>query len=264
MDQDLEQNQIEPEVENYQTSDDNFSEDNRPEEPWKKHHSHAKFWIFLALAVFLLFISGAHLYENIIGPLEYDTPDWLNSGLSEEEETAQTIAKLKETDTDQDGLTDYQELYQYYTSMFLQDTDSDGLTDYEETTMGEDPLCPRGESCSLLKLITPRTKLSDIVQDVALDPDLTLQSAAASEFRKFLEESGVPKEDLDILTDEDLLNIFRALEAENYLAEEDLSASSTPEQVRAFLLSQPDADSAQINSLSDAELMQIADSLLNQ
>lgn len=221
-----------------------------------------KFWIFLIFAFFILMIVGYRFYGNIINPLKYDVPEWLQNQLSAEEEAAKTIAELKETDTDQDGLNDYQEIYQYYTSIFLPDTDSDGFTDGEEVNLGEDPICPIGESCNLLRLITPNTKLSSIVQDINLDPNLTVQEAAVKEFRKFLLDNGFEQKDLDALSDEDLLAIFRITDESNILDGDKLSASSTPEQIRNFLLLLPGVDTAEINAMSEEELMAVADELI--
>lgn len=246
--------------ENYQA---NFPEDANNFQMPNSKHKHKKLWLLIVVAVFIALIGVAQLYESIVKPLEYEVPDWILEQVQEDDQGV-TIAELKEKDTDHDGLTDYQELYQYYTSMFLEDTDSDGLTDYEEANAGNDPLCPEGESCSLLKLITPKTKLSDIIQEVALDPDLTVQQAAVSEFRMFLAEQGLPQEQLDALTDEDLLTIFRILEESQVFSENDWTTTTTPEQVKAFLLIQPNADVDEINSLTDPELLEIRDKLLNQ
>jgi len=229
-----------------------------------KSHRHIKFWSFLILVIFLLGLSGFRFYSNIFDPLKYNIPDFLKDQLSAEEEIAKTIAELKETDTDQDGLTDYQELYQYYTSIFLPDTDSDGFTDAEEVNMGEDPVCPIGESCNLLRLITPSTKLASIIQDITLDANLTVQQAAVAEFRKFLEENGVAKEDLDILSDEDLLAIFRIIDESNILDNGQLNASTTPAQIREFLLLLPGVDADEINAMSDEELIIVAEDLITQ
>ena len=229
-----------------------------------RSHRHIKFWSFLILVVFLLVISGFRFYSNIFEHFEYDVPDWVKSQINSEEEAARTIAELKESDTDQDGLTDYQEIYQYYTSIFLPDTDSDGFTDAEEVNMGEDPICPIGESCNLLRLITPNTKLSSIVQDVTLDDDLTIQQAAVVEFRKFLIENGMEQEEVDALSDEDLLAIFRIVEESNIFDENDLNASTTPDQIREFLLLLPGVDAEEIKAMSDEELISVAEDLLSE
>lgn len=229
-----------------------------------RKNSKKKFGLFLVLATVIVLLAGSQIYYNFVDPVKYDTPDWLVDQLSDEENQAQTIAELRESDRDRDGLTDYQELYQYYTSMFLEDTDSDGFTDYEEVNLGEDPLCPRGQSCNLLRLITPETKLSAVVQDVALDPTLTIAQAAANEFRNFLLENGMPKADLDVLTDQDLLDIFNIIDQSQILSESELSTTSTPAEIRDFLLSQPNASATEINALSDQDLMSIVDNLMFQ
>ena len=229
-----------------------------------KAHKQLRFWFFLILVVFVVLLVSSRLRDNIYDPLKYDVPDWLAEQLSEEEEAAQTMADLTENDTDQDGLTDYQEMYQYYTSMFLPDTDSDGFTDAEEVNLGQDPLCPIGESCNLLRLITPNTKLANIIEDVTLDSNLTLQQAAAAEFRKFLAANGMPQEDLDDLSDEDLLTIFRIVEESKILDEGKFNASTTPDQIRDFLLLMPGVDYNEISSMTDEELMKVAEDLLDK
>lgn len=232
-------------------------------EPSNKN-KHLKLWSFLFLGFIIIFLTLTWSWGNIVNPLGYNDPEWLAEQLQNEENAAQTIEDLKNTDTDQDGLTDYQELYQYYTSMFLPDTDSDGFTDSEEVNIGEDPLCPIGESCSLLRLITPNTKLVDVLQNLSLDPNLTVQSAAVSELRKFLLENGLSQEEVDSLSDEDLLAIFRVVDESGILPAEELSQDPSPEEIRTFLLAQPNADEAEINALSDEELLEIANQLIGQ
>jgi len=242
----------------------NLAKDDQQLYPTSRSHKHLKFWSFLILVIFIISLSAFRFYNNIYDPLKYDVPDWMVAQLNPEEQAAKTIADLKASDTDQDGLTDYQEIYQYYTSIFLPDTDSDGFTDSEEVNLGQDPVCPVGESCSLLRLITPNTKLSSIIQDISLDSNLTIQSAAVAEFRKFLEANGMDKTQLDALTDEDLLAIFRIVDESNILDGDQLNASTTPDQIRDFLLLMPGVDSTEINAMSDEELLSVAQDLMNK
>ena len=259
--QELENKDLQPEMgDNYAA---NFQQSKQSFDPYEKKSSHGRFWLLFFFALAIVIMSGTHIYRNFYEPLKYETPEWLAEQMSEEEQNAKTIAELKENDTDGDGLTDYNELYQYYTSMFIEDTDSDGFTDKEEIDLGQDPLCPIGDSCNLLRLITPNTKLSDVIQDITFNSDVTVQQAAVEEFRKFLLENGMTQEELSLLTDEDLLNIFRIVDESNILAEEQLNASTTPEEIKAFLLAQPGADVEEINLLSDEELLQIAEDLYN-
>ena len=223
----------------------------------KQHHV---FWPFLILSIIIVWFGVKFVYSNIVDPVSYDVPDWILEQVDDSSEAS--IEELKDRDTDQDGLNDYQEIYQYHTSMFLPDTDSDGFTDYEEATSGNDPLCPTGQYCNLLRFITPETKSSDIIQDVTVDPDLNVQQAAANEFRQFLLESGMTQEEVNELTDEDLMVIFQAVYESDIIPADDWLVDSTPEQIRGFLLSQPGADESSINELTDEELLQIRNQFL--
>ena len=172
-----------------------------------------------------------------------------------------SIEELKNSDIDQDGLTDYQEIYQYRTSMFLVDTDSDGYTDSEEVTTGNDPLCPAGQNCNLLHLITPQTEIAKIVEEVALDPNMTIQEAALLEFRQFLVENGMTQEEVDSLNDDNLLFIFEIMN-DSELGQAYENSEVTAEKVRDFLLAQPGVDVDDVNALSEEELLEIRDSLI--
>ncbi len=55
--------------------------------------------------------------------------------------------RLQQIDTDLDGINDYDEINYHETSPYIPDTDSDGINDGIEIENGEDPLCPRGETC---------------------------------------------------------------------------------------------------------------------
>lgn len=219
------------------------------------------FWFFSGVAILVLVLGSQYIYQNIQGSVGYDLPGFVKEQLSGQSEEDK-IADLKQTDTDQDGLTDYQELYQHHTSAFLPDTDSDGYSDFEEATKGEDPLCPLGENCNLLQLITPQTKIAEVIQGVTLDPNLTFADAMAAEFKKFLLANGIPEAELAKMTTEDLLAMMEALESSGAFAEADLSSSAGPTEVREFLLSQPNANAEEINNLSDEDLIKIRDKIL--
>lgn len=225
-------------------------------------HNHKVIWPFLILSILIVVFGFRFMYGNIKDSVAYDLPDWVEEQVNQETD-AEEIAKLQEEDTDHDGLTNYQEIYQYHTSMFLADTDSDGYSDYEEVTSGNDPVCPSGENCNLLKLITPKTKISKVIEDVNIDPNLSIQDAALAEFKKFLLDNGMTQEELDSLSDEELLGILVEVGNPEGIPSEFVDSETTPDQIRNFLLSQPDADETEINSLTDEELLQIRDILLN-
>ena len=270
MEQNLDKNQVEtndqgdeqylpstnPKLAEYYSKNNNNSLNFQP-----KRKSHKATGLFIIVSLAIVAFTGYTMYRNITDPLSFNPPDWLVEQMNQNNED-NSLEALKEKDTDQDGLTDYQELYQFGSSMFLEDSDSDGLSDYDEVNKGEDPMCPIGQNCNLLRLITPDTKLADIIQNVSLDPNLTVEQAAVSEFRKFLLDNGMPQTDLDALTDSDLITIFQIWQESEIVPEEQWTATTTAEEIKAFLLIQPGADIEDIQSLSDEELFQIRDQLM--
>ncbi len=228
-------------------------------------HNRKVIFFFICLSIVILVFSFDYLRQRLYNPFIVEIPGALQKQLDVEagDNKQVTIAELKEKDTDQDGLTDYQELYQYQTSIFLEDTDSDGYSDYEEVTQGEQPLCPRGENCNVLSLITPSTKLSEVVGEVVANPDLTILEATLNEFRQFLLANNVSPEDIDSLSDNDLLVILSALNEVGLNDNGDIEELSV-EEIRNFLLNQPQANEEEINNLSATELLEIRDKLIQK
>ncbi len=179
-----------------------------------------------------------------------------------DEKEAETIVELRNSDKDNDGLSDFSEIYEHGTSIFLEDTDSDGYSDYEEIASGNDPLCPSGDECGLLRLITPKTKIADVVREANIDPTVDLQQAILADFREALVAGGIPQEDIDKLTDADLIDLYEAMSEDGDIDDETDVSNITPEEVREFLLSQPGANETEINALTDEELISIGQQLL--
>jgi hypothetical protein len=146
--------------------------------------------------------------------------------------------RLQRIDTDKDGLNDFDELNYYQTSPYLPDTDSDGLGDKEELDNGDDPLCPKGDMCSLEGDLTPTTtpaitsplaeqndtNLMDIL-GVSSDPQQGLDQSFASieqmlgspeELRKLLISTGsITEEDLKLIDDETLMSLTQGMMINN-------------------------------------------------
>ena len=134
----------------------------------------------------------------------------------------------KERDTDGDTLNDYDELMIFKTSPYLKDTDSDGIDDATETLSGDNPNCPRGKSCELLiqlpaselpgGLTAPATDPKEALQQLLIatsaqpkDPATliaALESLSVKELRELALSSGVPKEQVETLSDTDLRQRF--------------------------------------------------------
>ncbi|RJQ34754.1 hypothetical protein C4566_01740 [Candidatus Parcubacteria bacterium] len=220
-------------------------------------------FLFIAISLFTVIFSGWYFYGGLSEPFKFETPEWLKDLQNTEEEQTASIVELRNKDTDQDGLNDFEEIYQYGTSIFLEDSDSDTYSDYEEVTTGNDPLCLAGQECGLLRLITPRTKLAEVVQNSGIDPSIDLQTAILSDFRKALVDGGIPQEEVDKWTDDDLIELYESM-ANNTDLGEASTGEITPEEVRNFLLSQPGVDVNEINALSDEELLEIGHQLMGE
>lgn len=220
-------------------------------------------FLFAVIGIILLVLIVQYFYKGISEPFEFETPEWVKEYLQDPaEQEAETIVELRNSDKDSDGLSDFSEIYEYGTSIFLEDTDSDGYSDYEEVASGNDPLCPSGEECGLLRLITPKTKIADVVGQASIDPSVDLQQAVLADFRKALVEGGIPQEDVDKLTDADLIDLYEAMSEDGDINETTDTSEITPQEVRTFLLAQPGANETEINALTDEELISIGQQLI--
>lgn len=127
----------------------------------------------------------------------------------------ETINRTK--DTDNDGLTDYDETNIYGTSPYLEDTDGDNISDFDEVRIGSDPLCAEGSDCSLFT--SDKTdNLGDATEEVSQNPaekvedDLLIKALSgdgnAETMRQILLQAGASKEEVDLISDEDLMNMY--------------------------------------------------------
>jgi len=182
-------------------------------------------------AFFLIFFQFIKFKNNLSEPLKY------NTDIQEKKESCsgpncpQTIADLKAQDTDGDGLNDYDELNIYKTSPYLEDSDSDGFNDFEEIKNDKDPNCPSGRDCyetdplanaqaedknnidlEELQKTFKQNENSNLegVNMGSSNLDLKdLENIDANSLRTLLLESGVDKEILNQISDEDLLDSFQ-------------------------------------------------------
>lgn len=128
------------------------------------------------------------------------------------------VAVLKGRDTDGDGLSDYDEIYVYFTSPYLEDSDSDGMNDFEEVRSGRDPNCPQGQNCSepAFSASQPAAGLVEPIPGLAgddLDEDYLQRAlsgqADAAMLRQLLLAGGASQEELDLISDEELMRSYR-------------------------------------------------------
>lgn len=134
---------------------------------------------------------------------------------------------LKLLDTDGDGLTDYDEINTYGTSPYLEDSDSDGTLDKEEIDKGDNPNCPKGQTCGFAVttnneagLNTSSTDTNQLLNN-ALLPDtfggltgleqgLLDGSLDAASLRSLLEQNGAGQDLLNQISDEDLEGLYKS------------------------------------------------------
>ncbi|OGL63426.1 hypothetical protein A3C09_01010 [Candidatus Uhrbacteria bacterium RIFCSPHIGHO2_02_FULL_47_44] len=188
--------------------------------------------IAFALLVFLGFGGiifgfrsfGSHLYRPIQQQFAkyYTGEDVVNPNAKDSKE----IEEQKKKDTDIDGLSDYDELYVYKTSPYLRDSDSDATDDKTEVFAGTDPNCPVGKNCVSLgetanvDSTSPQDFLGSTPGNEAIlqsgqlkfqnkeDVQKFFKAATATEIRAALIQSGVKKEEVDKISDEDLQKLF--------------------------------------------------------
>lgn len=177
--------------------------------------------ILAAFAVFIIVFWIWQMGAHIKGPFDYQTAGTVD--MSEEDFNN----LLKSKDTDNDGLSDYAEIYTYKTSPYLEDTDSDGLSDKKEVDNGTDPVCPKGKDChtsvdtsaiattsasgvsGAADTTTDASNLDTTGVDENILQNVLEGKGDAATLRQFLISGGASKEDLDKISDEDLMKSYQ-------------------------------------------------------
>lgn len=179
--------------------------------------------ILAALAVFVVVFWAWQIQSHIKAPFSYEKISDA-SGTAEEEYNK----LLKNADTDKDGLSDYDEIYTYETSPYLEDTDSDGLSDQKEVDTGTNPVCPEGKDCAAAidtsAVATTSAAVSNDNSTTGAGTSAVLDSSAISEtvlqnvldgkgdaatLRQFLLSGGASQEELNLISDEELLKSYQ-------------------------------------------------------
>ncbi|MFA6503421.1 MAG: hypothetical protein WCT54_00450 [Patescibacteria group bacterium] len=116
---------------------------------WKQLKSKQKafFAVFIFCATVALVFSYYSVRQGVTAPWQVSIADiqkqkdLLKDPTQVQEETAKRI------DTDGDGLSDYDEENVYHTSPYLWSTAGDNVPDNVKIALGENPLCKHGEEC---------------------------------------------------------------------------------------------------------------------
>jgi len=189
----------------------------------------------IVVGIMAIFLGFYQLAEGVLNPFAF---------LNEETGTQNTTSTPIDSsiDTDNDGLTDYLE-NNYKTSPYLEDTDGDGIKDGDEAKNGTDPNCPQGQICSGIYNFSSTTSSSAPIFGNAPNTSVAVDIAT---LRQVMIANGISKEDVDALTDAEILELYNASLADSDQA--GLGASATGTYAVPTTL---DISSLQIRSLDD-------------
>ncbi|MDO8668720.1 MAG: hypothetical protein Q7K65_00310 [Candidatus Buchananbacteria bacterium] len=172
---------------------------------------------------------------------------------------ALAILAQQQKDTDGDGLSDYDELSVYGTSPYLADSDSDGVSDKEEITAGHDPNCSTGDNCFRTEAVYLNQNLNS-----GSGQTLLLSGSDPQALRALLLQNGFPQDQLDKITDDQLLTTYQqALAGQNPADSTNVNSSGlnsiddlknlTGAQIRQLMIEQG-ASAEILSQVSDEEL----------
>lgn len=212
----------------------------------------------LLVAVVVVFFAYFQLASNLNQPFlkffdtagSADSDETCPDGNCQPDDTQSLLV-----DTDGDGLSDYEELSIYKTSPYLEDSDSDGMSDKYEAEMGYDPNCAGTEPCFASDVSgDDQAGEAPIFSGTMPSPEMTELNVAT--IREVFITSGMPREEVDQLTDEEILLLYNRLATQTPV--EQTTESGPAEQV--------DLD-IDINSMADLQNLtgaQIRALLINQ
>lgn len=236
--------------------------------------------ILVVFGFITLYFGVWFIGQKISAPFESEVST--NKDSTTTNATDEQAGSLRDRDTDGDGLNDFDELNIYKTSPYIADSDSDGLNDNVEIAGGTDPNCPVGQTCGRVLTNTDGNQAADELFPDLVPPDMSdtvastnLSNLSADELREILKGAGVAANEVDKISDEDLLATYQEVLAEegqgtgttvedmSTVTYEELSSLSA-DDIRQILV---DSGTPQdiINQYDDATLIQIfQDSLEEQ
>ncbi|MFH0804572.1 MAG: hypothetical protein V1916_00050 [Patescibacteria group bacterium] len=125
------------------------------------------------------------------------------------------LTDLKGKDTDKDGLSDYDELYVRRTSPYLADSDSDGTSDQQEIDSATDPNCPKDQNCGRIEPDTNANTNASAGTNAAAGNTNTqtvdVANLQPADLRQIMVDAGAPVDQVDKISDADLLQTYRDL-----------------------------------------------------
>ncbi|MBD3281230.1 hypothetical protein GF391_00600 [Candidatus Uhrbacteria bacterium] len=211
---------------------------------WKQLNKEKKAAIIALVlgAVFVFVFSAYRVRQGIYAPFLVSVEDFEKNRELIQDPIAEHEALQKRTDTDGDGLSDWAEENIYKTSPYLWSTAGDDVPDNVKIARGENPLCKSGEPCGTAQSVNfnlPTTTLPydfDKIQDSsnAVNDLLTGKSPASENYQGMAEEAGVDLETLkqQIPKDPDVLR--EAMLASGKVTEEQLNSISDEDLMKYF------------------------------
>jgi hypothetical protein len=229
--------------------DENPTENGSIRMRWKKLNTEQKIAIIALVigASFIFVISALRVRHGVYAPFLVSISEYQEKRDLIKDPIAEREALLKRIDTDGDGLSDWSEINVYKTSPYLWSTAGDNIPDNVKIARGENPLCKSGEECTIgaLNINLPTTTLpfdvavnqdpagllndvlmgtapgSNSYQNMAVDAGIDLETMKSqipkdpAVLRDAILQTGkVTKEDLDNISDEDLLKLINEAMAE--------------------------------------------------
>jgi len=179
------------------------------------------------LSFLALVILGVWIWQfnsRLSGPFKPDKAEVAAAEQAAREREAAALLE-KSKDTDGDGLIDRDEINVYKTSPYLTDTDGDGISDFDEVRSGTDPLCAEGSNCGLLAANPEEIVIDDMEIPSAspasfIDEELLILALSgegdAQTMRQILLQGGADVTQVDLLSDEDLMVMYKDILAAQF------------------------------------------------
>lgn len=209
---------------------------------WKKANSNQKiaFIIFVVSAVFLLFLSGASVFDGIQAPFRGSVQDLIKNKDLLKDPIVEQEKLERRTDTDGDGISDWLETNTFKTSPYLWSTAGDDVPDNVKLALGENPLCKHGEKC------TPNPMRFDLGSSTLPYADLLDSQKSVKEISTYLTGNSKMAETLK-------------QEAGQAGASMDLRSQvpTDPAIIRKALLDTGKVTKEQLEGVTDGQLMQM-------
>lgn len=164
------------------------------------------FVLLLVFAITGLALGVLQIRNTLVAPFALDS-----TVPSTVKDLVNDIDAQRLRDTDHDGLSDYDELYVEGTSPYLYDTFSYGMSDKDVVAKGLARCANAGKNCMDESTTVGFTTSTVSTALESAPPDLNQILQDPKEIRKLLMETGMEKDTLDKINDNDLMILVAQL-----------------------------------------------------